>query len=95
MTKDGQYVANNWLTPWELNRIDTDNYGTMLELDENQRRMVASLYLYAKVMVMRVLMAEAERQRDEPKPGSGELLTNSVIRENFKVLASVLYYLIM
>lgn len=59
MTRDGQFVANNWLTPWELNRIDTDNYGTMLELDENQRKMISSIYLYAKIMVIRVLLDEA------------------------------------
>ena len=29
----GTFVPDEWLTPYQLNRIDIDNYGAIIELD--------------------------------------------------------------
>lgn len=33
LTQKGQFVPDRFLTPYELNRIDLDNYGAIVDLD--------------------------------------------------------------
>ena len=33
-SKKGQFIPNKFLTPYEINRVDYDNYGAFLELDD-------------------------------------------------------------
>ena len=34
MFEDGAFVMNGFLTAYQLNRVDLDNYGAFLEIDE-------------------------------------------------------------
>ena len=59
ITSESEYVPDGLLTPWELNRLDIDNYGAILHLDANQRIMISSMYIFAKCLVLKVLLVEA------------------------------------
>lgn len=86
LCKEGAYIPNNFLTPYELNRIDVNNYGAIISLDDNQLNMISSVYLYSKLLISKVLLNPTGQQENELDPQ---------IAENFKILASVLYYIFM
>ena len=48
----GSYVPDGMMTEYQLNRVDTDNYGAFISLDPPQIRMITSIYLYCKIMIM-------------------------------------------
>lgn len=56
ITQNGNYVPDNFLTPYQLNRIDTDNYGAIISLDESQIKMVAGTYLFARILIFNILL---------------------------------------
>lgn len=60
LLKDGGFAPNNFLTPWEMNRVDVDNYGAFINLDEKQRQMISGFYVFAKLFVVRVLLKSTE-----------------------------------
>jgi len=37
-------------------RVDTDNYGAFIRLDLNQMKMIAGTYLYARIMIVDILL---------------------------------------
>lgn len=86
LCKEGAYIPDNFMTPYELNRIDVNNYGAIISLDDNQLNMIASIYLYSKLLISKVLLNPTGQQDTELDPQ---------IAENFKILASVLYYIFM
>ena len=85
------YVPNNFLTPYQLNRIDTDNYGAIIDLDPVQLKMVSSIYIFAKVLLTNILL----KVENNEQQSNVEQRVNDVIASNFKVIASILYYLFM
>jgi len=105
LTKDGQYVPDNFLTPYELNRIDLDNYSAIVDLDQVQRQMIAAIYLFGKMLVSKVLLVpeKASSSSDEKNEKKDEIQIyldqqqelDSVVKENFKIVASVLYLMFM
>ena len=83
------YVPNNFLTNYQLNRIDTDNYGAIISLDALQLKMISSIYIFAKVLLTNILLQVKHKDK------SSEQRINEVVEENFKVIASILYYIFM
>lgn len=59
LTMKGTYVPNQFLTRYQLNRIDTDNYGAFIDLDDNQLKMVAGIFIFVRIMLMSILIAVA------------------------------------
>jgi hypothetical protein len=55
LVKPKAYVPQNFLTEFELNRLETDQYGAVGKLNEAQIKMIASLYIFGKVLVAKVL----------------------------------------
>ena len=49
---EGRYVPDAFLTPYQLNRIDTDNYGAILSVDDTQVKMIASIYMWFRRILM-------------------------------------------
>jgi hypothetical protein len=85
----GSYVPNNFLSRFQLNRIDTDNYGAIIHLDKNQIKMISGIYIFCRILVMNVLM-NVKTNRD---PNEGKL--NETVELNFKVIGSILYHMFM
>ena len=56
LTRNGQYVPDNFLTPYEMNRVDLDNYSAFVNLDFKQKQMIATMYLFGKILVSKVLI---------------------------------------
>jgi len=50
------YVPNNFLTKWQLNRIDTDNYGAIIDLDHMQLKMISSIYIFGRIMLTNIFL---------------------------------------
>ena len=88
ITQSGNYVPNNFLTPYQLNRIDTDNYGALIDLDENQIKLIAGTYLFARILVMGILFKATDNAGQ-----AGNI--NDVVVENFKVVSTIVYYIFM
>ena len=85
LTQKGAYVPNAFLSKYQLNRIDTDNYGAIIDLDEVQLKCIIGTYLFARIMVMSIFLSV--------KSDGGQDRVNEVVEENFKIVGSVLYYL--
>ena len=51
------YVPDGFLTTYQLNRIDVDNYGAIISLDENQTKMIVGIFIFARIMILKVLTA--------------------------------------
>ena len=88
ITQNGNYVPDSFLTPYQLNRIDTDNYGALINLDENQIKLVAGTYLFARILVMAILL----KATDNAGQAGG---INDVVVDNFKVVSTIIYYIFM
>lgn len=86
------YVPNNFLTKWQLNRIDTDNYGAIIDLDHMQLKMISSIYIFGRIMLTNIFL-QVKNNKDSGQ--TNEQRINDVVEENFKVIASILYYLFM
>lgn len=106
LTKNGQFVPDHFLTPYELNRIDLDNYGAIVDLDPLQRQMIATIYLFGKILISKVLLPQkrdpdAQASKDDKKDeiqiylDSVDDNLDEVVRDNFKIVASVLYLMFM
>ena len=50
-------MPDGLLIPWELNLIDTDNYGAIIDLDEVQLKCIIGTYLFARIMVMSIFLS--------------------------------------
>lgn len=87
LTQEGNYVPNSFLSKYQLNRIDTDNYGAFISIDDNQLKMIAGTYIFAKVLVMNIFMSVKNNRE------AGEGRINSYIEDNFQLVGSILYYL--
>ena len=88
ITQNGNYVPDSFLTPYQLNRLDTDNYGALINLDENQIKLVAGTYLFARILVMAILL----KATDNAGQAGG---INDVVVDNFKVVSTIIYYIFM
>jgi hypothetical protein len=53
-------VPNSFLTPYQLNRVDTDNYGALIEVDELQTKMITGIYLFARILIYNILMKASQ-----------------------------------
>ena len=51
-----KFVPDNFLSNYQMNRIDTDNYGAFITLDQNQIKMVAGTFLYCRIMIIDILL---------------------------------------
>lgn len=69
LTQKGQFVPDRFLTPYELNRIDLDNYGAIVDLDYQQRQMIAGLYLFGKILITKVLLVP-KKDQTQSQPSS-------------------------
>ena len=83
-------MPDQFLSRYQLNRIDTDNYGAIIDLDHNQLKMVSGIYIYARIMIMNILMTIANQHIADTEGG-----VNAVIQNNIKIVSSILYYLLM
>jgi hypothetical protein len=81
-------VPDGFLTAYQLNRIDTDNYGALISLDENQIKMVAGVYLFARILIFNILL----KATDNAGNNGG---INDVVESNFKLVSTIIYYIFM
>ena len=81
MTTQGTFIPDNWLTPYQLNRIDIDNYGAIIDLDDMQVKMIAGTFLFVRILIFDVLMGNANKN------------TPQLVQDNMKFVCSILYYL--
>eukprot|EP00356_Strombidium_inclinatum_P009324 CAMPEP_0170497662 /NCGR_PEP_ID=MMETSP0208-20121228/25371_1 /TAXON_ID=197538 /ORGANISM="Strombidium inclinatum, Strain S3" /LENGTH=159 /DNA_ID=CAMNT_0010774547 /DNA_START=2250 /DNA_END=2729 /DNA_ORIENTATION=- len=89
LCQPGSYVPNGFLTPYQLNRIDTDNYGAIIAMDETQIKMVVGCFLLARVLITNILM------KSKKQAGQDAAVVNEVVENNFQWIASILYFLFM
>jgi hypothetical protein len=54
--KKGSFIPNKFLTNYEINRIDYDNYGAFLELDLAQISMISSMYIFQKIFIGKIML---------------------------------------
>ena len=80
------YVPDGFLTKYQLNRIDVDNYGAIISLDENQTKMIVGIFIFARIMILKVLTA---------KKVDAEKGINEVVEDNFLTISSICYWLFM
>jgi len=90
MCQAGKYVPNQFLTPYQLNRLDTDNYGAIINLDESQVKMMAGTYIFCRIMIVDILL-NFNKQTDM----GGSVTNKETVTNNFKVIATILYYIFM
>lgn len=82
------YVPDGFLTTYQLNRIDVDNYGAIISLDENQTKMIVGIFIFARIMILKVLTAT--KIDGDAQAGIGE-----VVQDNFLTISSICYWLFM
>ena len=73
VTTPGTFVPDNWLTPFQLNRLDVDNYGAIIAIDENQTRMIAANFMFVRITLFEVLLQRMMKKMEkEAKRKEGE-----------------------
>lgn len=92
----GSYVPDGFLTPFMLNRVDTDNYGAFISLDEVQIKMITSMYLYCKIMIMDIFVKyKAQNDANATAAQRAASSSSQIVDQNYRVIATILYFLIM
>ena len=89
LTSPGQFVPDGFLTRYQINRIDSDNYGAIIVLDELQIKMISGIYIYARIMCCDYFL------KFKRNTNQGEGLVTEELEENFKFIAAILYYIFM
>ena len=84
LVKPQSTIPDGFLTEFELNRIPIDTYGRMGFLNQDQVKMIASMFLLGKVLVVKILMSPA-------KLGMTLRLSEQALL-NFKLLTSIFYH---
>lgn len=84
LVKAQSTIPDGFLTEFELSRIQTDTYGRMGYLNQDQVKMLASMFLLGKVLAVKILMSPA-------KLGVTLHLSEQALL-NFKLLTSVFYH---
>jgi hypothetical protein len=60
-----------------LNRLDVDNYGAIIAIDENQTRMIAANFIFVRITLFEVLMQRMMKKMEkEAKRKEGEAEEN-------------------
>ncbi len=91
----GAVIPNNFLTPYQLNRIYVDNYGCIIQIDESQIKMISSKFIFSQILVKSILLKGKKiKEQDEERSLkiNGKFLK---INENMKTIASIIYFLYM
>ncbi|CDW85260.1 UNKNOWN [Stylonychia lemnae] len=84
LTKAKNFVPQDFLTEYELNRLNTDSYGAITQqLSEDQIKMVGGIYLLGKILIVKILF--------NPNKSGISMQFNDKMLLNFKLLSSVLY----
>ena len=56
LTTHKAFVPDNFLTYFELNRLDTNEYGCLMNPTMDHVKMITSFYLIGKILVGRILL---------------------------------------
>ncbi len=77
-------IPDNFLTEFEMLRIPSDSYGNMGDLNQTHIKMISSMFVIGKVLLVKILM-------NPTKMGIPVKFSEKSLL-NFKILASVLYH---
>lgn len=75
------------MTIFETNRIETDEYGAIVHIDNVQTKMVVGFYLLGKTCIEKILF--------KPNKAGLGLTFNEIQLKNFKLLSSLLHHTFM
>ena len=81
------FMPDNFLTEFELNRLQLDDYGALFHPDEDQSKMILGFYIMGKILTARILM--------QPDKLGFQMDFNEKMRKNFKILASMVYLIFL
>ena len=91
LVKPGQFVPDGFLSPFEIAHLNLDSYGALLRITDKQIQMVIGIYILIKVLVVKIL-SNPTGLGLIPEGGGGN---QTLMKTNFKVLASLTYYVVM
>mmetsp|Transcript_38198 Transcript_38198/g.36559 ORF Transcript_38198/g.36559 Transcript_38198/m.36559 type:complete len:176 (+) Transcript_38198:103-630(+) len=87
LCKEKTYVVDGFMFPFEFNRLQLDEYGAIMKIDNNLTKMICGIYLISKILVAKVLL-------NPTKAGLTMSFTDVQLR-NFKMLASLIHHSFM
>jgi hypothetical protein len=83
LTSHKAFIPDNFLTIFELNRLQTDPYGALLNPDDEQVKMILGFYIIGKILIGKILL--------KPESLGLNIQMSSKVLGNFKILASLIY----
>ena len=84
LCKKKSIIPDGFLTEFEMNRIPSDNYGTMGNIEQVHIKLISSMFVIGKVLIVKILM-------NPSKMGIPVKFTDKLIL-NFKIIASIIYH---
>lgn len=81
MTENNAFIANNFLTPFELDRITLNKYGAIQNPTMEVKQMIIGFFLLGKILCGMILLKPS---------GKGEY-----IKVNYKIIASIIWQAFM
>ena len=101
IVKSDQYVPDGFLSQFEMDRVSLDAYGALQKVTDKQIQMMIGNYVLIKVLVslvlgnpssLGVLPDDQQQAKGTQATATGSSNTTLI---NFRVLASMTYYIVM
>ena len=95
LVKKGQYIPDNFLSQFELDKLDLNPLGAINDINDKQMEMIIGNYILIKILVCKVL---ANPQSLGFIPSQYLNIDNAYTQKlkiNFKVLTSLLFYTVI
>ena len=79
-------MPDNFLTSFEMARLNIDNYGSISQLTDGQKMMIIGMFMFGKVLVAMILL--------QPELHSGLRSNfNLTLKTNMRIIATILHQL--
>jgi len=80
-TEEGSFMPNDFLTDYEISRLELDSYGSLTHMNLQREQMLLGFFLLSKVLVGRVLL--------QPEKHSGLMVKfQETAKRNLKMIAT-------
>ena len=95
LVKVGQYIPNNFLSQFEMNKLNLDELGGIISSSYPQKMLMIGGFILIKVLVCRIIATQniqalSQQLSSQTNPSSG-----NGPKFNLKILSRIFYYIVV
>ncbi len=82
LTENGAFMPNNFLSNFELSRLEIDEYGSIWNMNTQKQNMIIAFFLLSKILVGKILL------QPDLYAGIRTDMSSNNLKKNLKILAT-------